>query len=857
MANPQWNSILPNFSGSNQAMANAQRGIAQATAAADSIVDNFRRDEELKLREDELGMRKTEHQMKIDEQARQLAEIDNTKKFYTGLEKPAELATASALFNQNNNPLLQKQIEDMQYKPTDTAEDTIRKTKLQDELGKFGTGMSAMPELQETRLQQGRRLLGEMGANAPLAGIKKLDEMHAAEVAANAAKATSIDKSLEHANDNWMKLQLEAMKHGNGDTITTTNGTVLPIGGSGKVLNPMKFTVDMAELQKKEHDNGYSRLASNIDKLGAGKLPDLTAEQQTMLQASYNKYTAAGYNPNEVADAVAANLPKTPSAWQFWKDKPAEVTLSPETLKELEPGKKATAQLLELKTQEAQMANILAQAKNSGTSGADILKTFSPYYQGQIAKSTAEKALLGLTPEQRQAQATSSYLGKLLTPDAAKTTTKGSSAEEVDAGNLVPKQKEAVDATVNYVRSKHGLNSAQAYAIAANGLSESGFDNKATGDKGTAAGYFQHRLDRQDALKKFAGVDDVSKIPLEKQLDFVVSEMAQRKPSDAFVAKFKAENPGYQGFVSQLDEFKSFTDPKDAAAYFSTNYEVAKGNSTKEGEATRRGEIAGKLFENQPKQEAKDLLIAPERIREATVLKKAIDTGKIRNEMPVLSSSNNSGSIFDRTNYSTETVKVPAHKPTGDTVKDLATIYKNDDNQGILSKFAGFTAPSNSQATTLTSRGTARAASVLANDGYETPEQIEAFISQSKDSAAVNAARNVQMYKMRQDPKYADILRDKDMSEIKWAVGEGLLGAVPLGKLVQKVGGKLLPGLADNGVAIAEKILERAPITTSTKTPEFARRSAEALAEAEARRRKFMQGNQYTTPIGPRPTGLQ
>ena len=88
------------------------------------------------------------------------------------------------------------------------------------------------------------------------------------------------------------------------------------------------------------------------------------------------------------------------------------------------------------------------------------------------------------------------------------------------------------------------------------------------------------------------------------------------------------------------------------------------------------------------------------------------------------------------------------------------------------------------------------------------PEQIEAFISQSKDPAAINAARNVQMYKMRQDPKYADILRNKDMSEIKWAVGEGLLGALPVGKIVQKVGGKILPGLADNGLAVAPKLVD-------------------------------------------------
>lgn len=799
-----------------------------------------------------IGMQKQEHQMKADEQARQLAEIDNTKKFYTGLEKPAQLAASSALFSQNGNPLLQKQIEDMQYKPTDTAEETARKTKLQATLGAFGSTMATMPELQETRLQQGRRLLGEMGANAPLAGIKKLDEMHAAELAANATKAASVDKSLEHANDNWMKLQLEAMKHGNGDTITTTNGTVLPIGGSGKVLNPMKFTVDMAELQKKEHDAGYSRLASNIKSLGAGKLLDLTPEQQTMLQASYNKYTAAGYNPNEVADAVAAGLPKTPSAWQFWKDKPAEVTLSPEMLKELEPGKRATAQLLDLKTQEAQMANILTQAKNSGTSGADILKAFSPYYQGQIAKSTAEKALLGLTPEQRQAQTASSYLGKLLAPEVVKTTSKGSSAEELDAGNLVPKQKEALDTTVNYVRNKHGLNSAQAYAIATNGLSESGFDSKATGDGGTAGGYFQHRLDRQEALKKFAGEKDVNKIPLEKQLDFVVAEMAQRKPSDEFVARFKIENPGYQGFVSQLDEFKSFTSPKDAASYLSANYEVAKGNSTKEGEAARRGEIANKLFDNQPQQEATDVLSRAM----AGGRSMLTDKSKIQQLFAEANTAPDAPVMLKPAQKSGPT---PGYELLADAAADIGKTAKSMIMQSPVGKlFEGKSATkpvvavlNNTAAGMLQIAGSPYTAAKLFTDWMVTGKTEDSVFDANAKQAYTTAVAALNEYGIKNPTEQQIIMLVSDMM----APGGGV-----------KTAKGVLPKAANLSEEAVTNILKSIKNDTSSyaksgafssKSPDYILRSPEALAEAEARRRKFMQGNQYDSAIGPRPPGLQ
>lgn len=387
--------------------------LAQTMIAGDEAK---RHDQDRLLRQQQLDMQKTEHQMKVDEQVRQLAEIDNTKKFYTGLEKPAELATASALFNQNNNPLLQKQIDDMQYKPTDTAEDTIRKTKLQDELGKFGTGMSAMPELQETRLQQGRRLLGEMGANAPLAGIKKLDEMHAAEVAASAAKSKEASDAIKHGQDNFIKLNIEAMKHGKGTTITADDGTILPIGGNGKVLNPLSFGVKQTEDKIKDYEAGTKALTSRMDALGAGKAEDIKTGQRVMAMDALNKYAGEGYDPADLASIITTKFQADPKFYEVWKDKQSGIVLTPEELKPLEAKRTASAALDNMKLQEAQYAMLQSQAKNSGTAGADILKTFAPYYQDQITKATGEKALLAMTPEQRQAQATTSYLGKLLTP---------------------------------------------------------------------------------------------------------------------------------------------------------------------------------------------------------------------------------------------------------------------------------------------------------------------------------------------------------------------------------------------------------------------------------------------------------
>ena len=81
MALPTWKDVSPNYSGSNTAMANAQRGIAQAGAMADSIVDNYRKDELLKLQEEQLGMQKAEYQMKVDAVAQAAKEKEAANRY--------------------------------------------------------------------------------------------------------------------------------------------------------------------------------------------------------------------------------------------------------------------------------------------------------------------------------------------------------------------------------------------------------------------------------------------------------------------------------------------------------------------------------------------------------------------------------------------------------------------------------------------------------------------------------------------------------------------------------------------------------------------------------------------------------
>ena len=394
-----------------------------------------------------LNMQKQEHQMKLEEQARQLAETDNYKKFSAGLQAPSQMSEASALYNQNNNPVFKKQMAAMAFSPEEQVaydnafkaaggddkkilehlgktqepllQSTLAKTRQQQDIGEFGSKMSSMPEFKETEYQKGKRILAQMGDSAPLAGIKQLREMEAAQIASDAAKSKDLTETVKYAQDNLLKLQIEAAKHGTGDTITTTNGTVLPIdGGKGKAYNPFSFGVKQTEDKVKNYEEGIKALTSRMDALGAGKAEDVKTGQRVMAMDALNKYAAEGYDPADLASIITTKFQKEPSFYEVWKDKQTGIVLTPEELKPLEAKRTATATLDNMKLQEAQFASVLAQARNGGATGAEILKAYGPIYQNQIAKAEADKALLALTPEQRQAQATMSYLGKMMAPKA-------------------------------------------------------------------------------------------------------------------------------------------------------------------------------------------------------------------------------------------------------------------------------------------------------------------------------------------------------------------------------------------------------------------------------------------------------
>jgi hypothetical protein len=86
----------------------------------------------------------------------------------------------------------------------------------------------------------------------------------------------------------------------------------------------------------------------------------------------------------------------------------------------------------------------------------------------------------------------------------------------------------------------------QVAGILANISAESGFDPQARGDNGAAFGIAQWRGARLEALKRFAGTDDLSKIGLETQLKFMALELdtTERRAAQALRATTTASGAG-------------------------------------------------------------------------------------------------------------------------------------------------------------------------------------------------------------------------------------------------------------------------------------------------------------------------
>lgn len=638
MTRPQWNSIQPNFSGSNAAMANAQRGIAQAAMAADAIVDNTRKEEELALRAKAEGRAAQLFDMQKQQYADQKEKEAAMQAFAAGVSKPRQLAESSMLYKQveADPAVFDKRLENVAYTEpenvytrdtTDQATkdrlvasgmvnpaEVERKTRQQMDLA--GMVLAPTDAMKETRTQQIERTIKEMaqkGLPITTAVYQELDKARLADETAKVAKEKSLDELIKDSR----KERIDMLKYGataldksrSGGVTVDEDGTLHYGSAAGN-----KALISALDAEKKKiagYQDAIASIPEAINKATEKNKP--TDAVRAAMTKSANELVDAlvanKVDPKVAGELVASQLSAGERGYLwgtlFSKDGSVKA-INPDTMNSLiASGKK----LSEIEQQKA-----LVTAGGSvprGSMAYELGVGLSRQADADLAALRANKQVLGMTPEERQYAATKNRLDEILKPTVEMERGSASASSLFDAadGSKIKKSKDLdanIDKAIGHladikeVVGKDGnkvpvkLGEAQIWGIIGNVVPESGFDSGVVGDKNLgggkeARGIMQWRLDRADALRNFAGEKDISKIPMETQLKFAVQEMAQRAPVDK------------RNFSSQLEEYMSIKDPKEAAAYVSAHYEVAKGNSTRENEARLRGDLTDRLYRDNQK----------------------------------------------------------------------------------------------------------------------------------------------------------------------------------------------------------------------------------------------------------------
>lgn len=635
MAMPTWKDTGPNFGSSNAAMQNAQRGFTQAGASAESIVDKYEKEEQNKIAnaraQEQLEMQKQQYADQKEKEAAMQA-------FAANISKPRQLAESSALFKQvDADPAaFDKRLESVAYTEpenvytsgnTDQATkdrlvasglvnpaEVERKTKQQMDLA--GMVLAPTDAMKETRTQQIERVMQEMankGQPITTAIYQELDKARLADETAKAAKEKSLDELIKDSKKeriDMLKYGATALDKSHSGGVTVDDDGTLHYGGAAGT----KALISALDAEKKKiigYQDAIASIPAAINKATEKNKPTDAVRSAMTKSANdlVDTLVANKVDPKVAGELVASQLSAGEKGYLwgtlFGEDGSVKA-INPDTMNSLiASGKK----LSELEQQKA-----LVTAGGSvprGSMAYELGVGLSRQADADLASLKANKQVLDMTTEERQYAATKNRLDEILKPAVEMERGSASASSLFDAadGSKIKKSKDLdanIDKAIGHltdikeVIGKDGnkipvkLGEAQIWGIIGNVVPESGFDSGVVGDKNLgggkeARGIMQWRLDRADALRNFAGEKDISKIPMETQLKFAVQEMAQRAPVDK------------RNFSSQLEEYMSIKDPKEAAEYISAHYEVAKGNSTRENEARLRGDLTDRLYRDNQK----------------------------------------------------------------------------------------------------------------------------------------------------------------------------------------------------------------------------------------------------------------
>lgn len=603
----------------------------------------------INLRQQELDRLAAERQANADKRAQEQLDMqkqqyaDQKEKeaamqaFAANISKPRQLAESSALFKQvdADKAAFDKRMESVAYTEpenvytsgtTDQATkdrlvasglvnpaEVERKTKQQMDLA--GMVLAPTDAMKETRTQQIERVMQEMaskGQPITTAVYQELDKARLADETAKTAKEKSLDELIKDSKKeriDMLKYGATALDKSRSGGVTVDDDGTLHYGGAAGT----KALTSALDAEKKRiigYQDAIASIPAAINKVTEKNKPteDVRAAMTKSANELVDALVANKVDPKVASELVASQLSAGESGYLwgtlFGKDGSVKA-INPDTMNSLiASGKK----LSEIEQQKA-----LVTAGGSvpkGSMAYELGVGLSRQADADLASLKAKKQVLDMTPEERQYAATKNRLDEILKPTVDMERGSASASSLFDAADGKIKKSKDLDANIDKaighladikeVVGKDGnkvpvkLGEAQIWGIIGNVVPESGFDSGVVGDKNLgggkeARGIMQWRLDRADALRNFAGEKDISKIPMETQLKFAVQEMAQRAPVDK------------RNFNSQLEEYMSIKDPKEAAAYVSAHYEVAKGNSTRENEARLRGDLTDRLYRDNQK----------------------------------------------------------------------------------------------------------------------------------------------------------------------------------------------------------------------------------------------------------------
>lgn len=606
------------------------------------------------IRQDELlNMQRADHQMKVDAVADAKEKEKALQAFAAGVSKPRELSTSGSMFAQvDADPkafderMKSLQLTEAENVYTDSRTDQATKDRmlaagmvnpyqLDAKLGKQAelAQMAQNPAAGqlETRTQQVERTIKEMaqkGMPITTAVYQELDKARLADEAAKTAKEKQLDEMLKDAK----KDRIDAIKYGataqdkannNGSIKVDDDGNIRVSGnGSGNKAFNEYITVNGKRLS--HYDAGLLTVDEAINKGATAdskgnvrfkktdSIDEITPVRESAVKV-YNALLDKGVDGVTAGKLVAGDIDRLAGKdnpwYKLWgRTEPEKVNVEGDIVNNLL--KSAEAQKV---LQAQKMSGLTQGAEGNGRSiAAGVGAQLAGQTEVDVASIKAQKALLNMTPEERQFATTKNRLDALLKPavdterGSASASTLFDSKYDISSVRSNKKLNDEITNAVGHladikeVSDKNGnkipvkLGEAQIWGIIGNVVPESGFNTGTVGDKNLGAGkeargIMQWRLDRADALRNYAGEKDISKIPVDTQLKFAVQEMANRAPVDK------------SNFNNQLEEYMSIKDPKEAAAYISMHYEVAKGNTTRENEAKLRGDLTGKLFADNQK----------------------------------------------------------------------------------------------------------------------------------------------------------------------------------------------------------------------------------------------------------------